>query len=585
MADGADIAQGKNHRYEILHIKFTWICLAVGFAYVLITKYLSIADVVKIREGQINNVLFTAFVFVIAGLLNILKYYVWNEKNLVMSDRVYITSKIVELVIYSFLIVYINIGHWAYVTILFAILTTSLTKGSRLGLTLVGWSFAIQLFMLLTAKFIGGTGLDLPVYFLRPEFVLLIFLYIMFALFAILCGKIQEDIENRENENRNLVEKLREKYVLLNAAQEETKQHYEMLKETNTKLEEANKKLTDKVAELYTLQQISQAIGSIFDIKELLKYVNDIIIGVMGVSYSTIILYDEKKGRLKVHTTNITCPEHIAHIENSVNCRILMDAMNHGRTIIENYVNPTEYVFTKGRNVKSLICIPLSTKSQKLGLALIEHKYSNAFDDSNVRLLDIICQQVGIALENAELYQKMRELANRDFLTGVYNRLYIRDVLEKEFNYAVLENYKISLAIFDIDSFKRFNDTFGHLFGDKVLKAVAECVQSSLDPNDIIARFGGEEFVILFPRTGLDEACEKVEAIRQKISRMPIKDELVTAFVTASFGVSCYPDCASSEIELLRTADNALYEAKASGRNLIRAARKSKVTMQGQSLN
>jgi len=125
----------------------------------------------------------------------------------------------------------------------------------------------------------------------------------------------------------------------------------------------------------------------------------------------------------------------------------------------------------------------------------------------------------------------------------------------------------------DIDHFKRFNDTFGHLFGDKVLKHIAHLMKKSLRSGDIIARYGGEEFVILLPRTSVKEAYDKVERLRNIVAKTTIKDELVEASVTVSFGVSSYPEFANTESELLKTADNALYDAKESGRNCVRIPR------------
>ena len=123
--------------------------------------------------------------------------------------------------------------------------------------------------------------------------------FISIGLLVILCGVIYKDNIESVEQNTVLLAQLGEKYEQLAVAQEEAKFQYEKLKETNVKLESTNKKLTSSIAEFYTLQQISQAISSIFDIKELLKYVNDIILGVMGVNNSTIILYDEKRKKLK----------------------------------------------------------------------------------------------------------------------------------------------------------------------------------------------------------------------------------------------------------------------------------------------
>ena len=552
----------------------TWIFLTAGFGFFLLHELVFDADIIKAAGG---NVLFSTewkMIFcLIIIILHFLKFHLF-KKGLLENQFYYFANKIIWLFVISFAIIYINVGSWSYVVILFTILVTSLSKGSGPGLILVVSSFIIHSAMTYIAFSSQITLLGLLSKDVGEEFLILVFLYFMFALSAIFCGLMFKDNAENEKENKHLMEQLREKYLQLEVAQEEIKHQYEKLKGTNNKLEDMNKRLSASIAEFYTLQQISQAISSILDIGELLKYLNDIIIGVMGVNYSTIILFDEKSGRLKVQATNIVNLGDLATLSDNINNSTLSKVMDNGQYFLENYVNQHLYPFTQGREVNSLICVPLNTKSRKYGLVLVEHKLCCAFDDENVRLLDIISQQVGIAIENADLYQKMQELATKDGLTGIYNRQYFQQRLESEFYNAQKGNYPLSTAIFDIDHFKRFNDTFGHLFGDKVLKAIADAVSGSLRKNDIFARFGGEEFILLFPGTNLNEAYEKVEALRKMIGQHIVKDSLVTASVTVSFGVSCFDECVLSENELLRSADDALYEAKASGRNCVRVARK-----------
>lgn len=563
-----------------MFIRLTWFFLFAGILYYIL------GDVILGRKPVFQDIVLLedAFLKLSFCFFILLVHYVKGvlfRKDMLVNNAVYYISNIAWLFVLSFAIIIMDFGIWTYAIVLFAIVISSLTKGTKAGLILVASSFSIHSAMMIIVYLsdIPGTSVVEPT--LVKNLLNLFFMYFALGLFALFCGMIyKEGIEN-DIENKNLMEQLEEKYLQLESAQEEIKNQYDKLKGSNSKLEDANKKLeetnkklSESIAEFFTLQQISQAIGSILDIKELLKYLNDIILGVMGVNYSTIILFDEKTNRLKVHTTNISNVSDMATLVDNINCNILLYALNYGQHIIENYVDPDIYKFTSGREVNSLISIPLNTKSRKFGLVLVEHKLSNAFDEENVRLLNIIAQQVGIAMENAELYQKMQELASRDGLTGVYNRQYFQTRLDTELKAAQKENYPLSLAIFDIDYFKRFNDTFGHLFGDKVLKAIVDAVSSSLRKNDIIARFGGEEFIILFPRTNLNEAYEKVDSLRRMISQHIIKDNLVTASVTVSFGVSCFNECALTEGELLRTADDALYDAKAAGRNCIKVARR-----------
>ena len=268
----------------------------------------------------------------------------------------------------------------------------------------------------------------------------IVLFYLALFLISILCSRFYSDSHESEQQNKKLFMELANRYDQVAVAREEIKSQNDKLKDTNYKLEDANKRLMTSLAELFTLQQITQAISSILDINELLKKVNDIIIGVMGVSGSTIIRYDEKRGRLKVHTTNITKRGGLITLNDNVNCEILIEALMDGNPIIESNANADKYPFIEDRGVKSLICVPLITKSQRFGLVLVEHKYLDAFDENNVRLLNIIGQQVGIAMENVEVYQRMHELATVDRLTGVYTRIYFKDKFKEEFESAQKTN-------------------------------------------------------------------------------------------------------------------------------------------------
>ncbi|MCX7747098.1 MAG: GGDEF domain-containing protein [Clostridia bacterium] len=523
------------------------------------------------RKGY-TGIVFNVSFYIAMSLLNYLKHRL-VRKEAFENNIVYFISRSIEFLVLSISIVFVNVGHWVYIVLVFPITVTSLCKGRKFGSFVVGYSLVIHSGVILARILMYGFNSTIPsTEDISVWIATFAFLYLMLFLLAFLCGLIYR--ENRENESNNqvLLEQLGEKYKQLEAAQAEIKNQYEKLKESNIKLEDTNNKLTNSIAEFFTLQQISQAIGSILDIKELLRYVNDIILGVMGVSYCTIILYDDKRKRLKVHTTNIKDQNDLITLNDNINCPNLLNALDSGKPIIENFVDPSHYLFTQGRDINSLICVPLNTKSRKFGLVIIEQKYYNAFDDDNVRLLDIIGQQVGFAMENAELYQRMQELATIDGLTGVFNRLYFQERLQKEFKSSQEDHYALSLAIFDIDHFKRFNDTYGHLFGDKVLKTITEVIRNSLRSSDIFARYGGEEFVILFPRTGVMQAVEKVEALRLKIASTLVKDNLVEASVTVSFGIASFPEIAATEAELLRKADDALYKAKEAGRNCVKIA-------------
>jgi diguanylate cyclase (GGDEF)-like protein len=495
--------------------------------------------------------------------------YINNET--LYSDKVFDTFRIIEIVLFSVFMIgsYESIE---YLVLIIPLIFSSLYRGKKLSLCLLGLSAVLKFGYVFVSYFLLHQNTLYSSSIFDVSFRL-IWIYIVLVSIINLTTTFSGENNKNEKENQRLVIELGEKYEQLEAAQNEIKNQYDKLKDSNRKLEDTNTRLTSSIAEFYTLQQISEAIGSIFDISELLKFVNDVIIGVMGVNYSTIVLLDQKRNRLKVQFTNIQNKEDLAILSDNINSQILLEMLQNGSPILENLVLPDKYDFIKKREIGSFICIPLSSKARKFGLILIEHKNKNTFNLENLRLVTTICKTVSMAIENAELYANMQELATIDGLTGVYNRVYFHQKFESEFKLARELGYDLTLVILDIDFFKKFNDTYGHLFGDVVLKSVAQTVKNNLRATDTVARFGGEEFVIILPRTTVQEAFEKVESLRHKIANNIVNDNIISASVTASFGMASFPETSVNQVELIRDADNALYKAKDSGRNCIKIAK------------
>ncbi len=563
----------KYQGYELIYIRISFLLFSVAMLLYLAGNELLIGTTWVNATEKHSTLLWITAVFAAAILICFIRRWMFL-KELLENRAVYYTDKLIFLLIVSLVLNFSNIGSWFYFIILVPVLITTLVKGSRAGYALLTASLLMHLSISMLANLPALVQYTASDGDLRLKLSRIFVMYILFYITVLFLSQLHKCSIEREIENVCNLEQLEEKCLKFENSWDEIKREYDRLTSCAGELEESNKSMSKSIAEFYTLHQISQAIGSVLDIRELLKRLNDIILGVMGVSYSTIILYDENINRLKVNTTNITNINALATITDNINSCILMDALSNGKTILENNVDYKQYAFTCGRDINSLICVPLVTSSRKFGLVLVEHRYNNAFDEENARLLNIIAQQVGIVMENAKLYDEMRELARKDGLTDIYNRHYFQERLETEFLHAKTENYPLSLVIFDIDHFKRFNDNYGHMFGDMVLTSVVKAVKAALRKNDIMARYGGEEFIILLPRTSLAEAYEKVEALRKLVDKHVIEDNLISVSVTASFGISSFDECVLNENDLVRTADDALYEAKAAGRNCVMTARK-----------
>jgi len=218
------------------------------------------------------------------------------------------------------------------------------------------------------------------------------------------------------------------------------------------------------------------------------------------------------------------------------------------------------------------ICIPLSPNIDGLGSLHISWKQDR---DINVmkeeqKFIEDIANSLALALGNLRLREELHILSIREALTGLFNRRYMDETLPREINRAERNNEPLSVLMFDIDHFKKFNDTFGHDAGDFVLKKISEVILSSIRESDVACRYGGEEFVIIFPGTSIEIAKKRAEALRNDVSLMQLgHNGNDIGRVTISIGVAAYPQHGLTNDVLIKAADEAAYLAKEGGRNQV----------------
>ena len=232
--------------------------------------------------------------------------------------------------------------------------------------------------------------------------------------------------------------------------------------------------------------------------------------------------------------------------------------------IVDNHTKTPEVV--EGLSVlKSKIIIPITYANKVIGGIALYHKRNARFDSS--RVLEIILQELKILMRIKWLYSETKYLAITDGLTGLYNRRYFQQTLDKEFARSKRYKNPLSLAFFDIDHFKSVNDTYGHQFGDKVIAEISKIIRNSLRKTDYVARYGGEEIVLILPETPIGQTMIPIERIRIKIQQHGFICGEKPVQVTVSCGLaSIEPDVSTYEDLILR-ADKALYESKKNGRN------------------
>ncbi len=215
---------------------------------------------------------------------------------------------------------------------------------------------------------------------------------------------------------------------------------------------------------------------------------------------------------------------------------------------------------------RSLLVAPLIVEQEVTGLLVLENERPAAFDEHQLNLLTTVAQLGAIAVENARHYQR----ASVDSLTGLYAREFFFSRLEEEDERARRYGGGFALLMIDLDGFKEINDRAGHLAGDQYLSEISGTIRAELRGADVACRFGGDEFCLLLPQTGVAGARAIAERIRDAVSRRIVAADGLGLRTTASIGLAAYPEHGGSDLkDLLRKADEALYRAKRAGRDQV----------------
>jgi diguanylate cyclase (GGDEF)-like protein len=188
------------------------------------------------------------------------------------------------------------------------------------------------------------------------------------------------------------------------------------------------------------------------------------------------------------------------------------------------------------------------------------------------QLAEVLAKQVALALGNLKLKESLKNQSICDPLTGLFNRRYMEESLEREFSRANRNKSSVAILMMDLDHFKRFNDTFGHQAGDTLLRALGDLLKRSTRGQDIACRYGGEEFVLVLTDSNLAGAVQRAEILRQQVKQLSVEyaGQLLGA-VSVSVGVAFFPDHGTTMSDVLRASDQALYCAKREGRDRVSA--------------
>jgi diguanylate cyclase (GGDEF)-like protein len=341
-------------------------------------------------------------------------------------------------------------------------------------------------------------------------------------------------------------------------------------------VKEANNVLNERIIELYTLYNVSKNLSMSLQLNELFDITMNVIGESLGLGQYCLMLMDNNSGKLSIQASH--------GLPLNMEARgIICDASGvswkvakEGKPIlISDISKEQDFLYFKESGIKegSYLGVPLIRKDNKVIGVLSAHKTDpRSFGEPDLNLFKAVAEHVAVAIDNALTYQQTKEMMLRDELTNLYNRRYFFERFDKEVYRANRYNHHISLLMVDIDHFKNFNDSFGHLRGDEALKKLAEILEGFIRKADVLARYGGEEFLILLPETDKNGAASVGEKLRSHVESLDFNDDasnLEAAGLTITIGVASLPMDTDSADSLIDLADKALYYGKAQGRNQV----------------
>ena len=347
------------------------------------------------------------------------------------------------------------------------------------------------------------------------------------------------------------------------------RQESERIRKTESELEEQRKNIERKEKEFYhrirnlqILYEITSTINSALDLNDVLSKITDEITKRLGYSRFAILLKDEDDESLVVKAASGYGSANIVGMRFLPGEGVSGLVMQTGETVvISDTKSDKRYLHWKGEYYEegSFLCIPIKYKNGSIGVFNFNSDKKDAFSSEDIEFLSVIANQAAIAIQNANFYTKVKMLSERDELTG----LYTRRVLFEKINKLIEKSDGFSVMIADLDNFKSVNMKNGHIFGDTVLREVALTLKNMLRRTDIVARFGGDEFALIFPETSSGWAEKVAEKIINHFEDKKFAEGKVS--LTLSLGLAEYPNDGKTAEDLLEIADKGLLLAKSIG--------------------
>ncbi len=343
----------------------------------------------------------------------------------------------------------------------------------------------------------------------------------------------------------------------------------------------ANEKLKVWV---YEFSRRNRDITLLNEMGDLLQACNTLEEAYAGVGQYMPLMFPEGSGALFVHQEKREVLEAVVHWGDSPpgatefapdECWALRKGQEH---LVQDPASGLLCAHLAGTAAARYLCVPIITHSENLGLLLLlkrsqESSLEEPLSETKKRLASTAAKQIALSLANLKLRNFLMLQATHDPLTGLFNRRYMEDTLEREIRRVQRKQAPLGIIMVDLDHFKRFNDSFGHEAGDTLLQAVGIFLQSNIRQEDIACRYGGEEFILILPEASQEITRVRAERLRQGVENLQVEYHGQSIGpVTVSLGVAIFPDHGKDGEALIRAADTALYRSKQGGRNRVMIA-------------
>jgi diguanylate cyclase (GGDEF)-like protein len=319
---------------------------------------------------------------------------------------------------------------------------------------------------------------------------------------------------------------------------------------------------------------------AVTNLSELLRQFCALLLRTFPVDHAAVLLVDENRLVLRAHDGRM-------QVRMNQDADMPLTAGLCGRAlagrapvISDDVEHESDYVAAVPA-ARSELCLPLISQGTPLGVLALSCIQPHAFQEFDLSGLEAVADVATIAIQNALHLERVRQLAYRDGLTGVFNRRYFEQRVLEELERSSRYDSALSILLVDVDGFKALNDELGHLPGDEALRQIASLLVQQVRRVDVVCRYGGDEFAILLPQTSGENALIAAEKLRKIITDWEFSD--LPRQLSVSIGVACCPENGTTRDDLVKAADDALYRAKQSGRNCSAVASKGMARSAGAS--